>query len=63
VTAWVGTTLAAGAAVAEAAHIANFAADIEVGKAGVATVSPAEVLSLHEAYYDQLGKLRREGLL
>ena len=63
VTGWVGTSLAAGAAVREAAHIANFAAGIEVGKAGVATVSPAEVLSLHEAYYDQLGKLRREGLL
>jgi D-beta-D-heptose 7-phosphate kinase/D-beta-D-heptose 1-phosphate adenosyltransferase len=63
VTAWVGTALAAGADVREAAHIANFAAGIEVGKAGVATVSPAEVLSVHEAYYDQLGKLRREGLL
>jgi D-beta-D-heptose 7-phosphate kinase/D-beta-D-heptose 1-phosphate adenosyltransferase len=63
VTAWVGTALAAGAAVTEAAHLANFAAGIEVGKAGVATVSPAEVLSMHEAYYDQLGKLRREGLL
>ena len=63
VTAWVGTALAAGATVREAAHIANFAAGIEVGKAGVATVSPAEVLSVHEAYYDQLGKLRREGLL
>ncbi|HEY7025688.1 MAG TPA: PfkB family carbohydrate kinase, partial [Candidatus Limnocylindrales bacterium] len=63
VTAWVGTGLAAGATVREAAHIANFAAGIEVGKAGVATVSPAEVLAMHEAYYDQLGKLRREGLL
>jgi len=63
VTAWVGTALAAGASVREAAHIANFAAGIEVGKAGVATVSPAEVLAVHEAYYDQLGKLRREGLL
>jgi D-beta-D-heptose 7-phosphate kinase/D-beta-D-heptose 1-phosphate adenosyltransferase len=63
VTAWVGTALAAGADVREAAHIANFAAGVEVGKAGVATVSPAEVLSMHEAYYDQLGKLRREGLL
>ena len=63
VTAWVGTALAAGATVREAAHIANFAAGIEVGKAGVATVSPVEVLSVHEAYYDQLGKLRREGLL
>jgi D-glycero-beta-D-manno-heptose-7-phosphate kinase len=63
VTAWVGAALAAGATVREAAHIANFAAGIEVGKAGVATVSPAEVLSVHETYYDQLGKLRREGLL
>ena len=63
VTAWVGAALAGGATVREAAHIANFAAGIEVGKAGVATVSPAEVLSVHEAYYDQLGKLRREGLL
>ncbi len=63
VTAWVGTALAAGADVREAAHVANFAAGIEVGKAGVATVSGAEVLGMHEAYYDQLGKLRREGLL
>jgi D-beta-D-heptose 7-phosphate kinase/D-beta-D-heptose 1-phosphate adenosyltransferase len=63
VTAWVGTALAGGASMREAAHVANFAAGIEVGKAGVATVSPAEVLSVHEAYYDQLGKLRREGLL
>ncbi len=63
VTAWVGTALAAGATVREAAHVANFAAGIEVGKAGVATVSPAEVLAVHETYYDQLGKLRREGLL
>ena len=63
VTAWVGTALAAGASVREAADVANFAAGIEVSKAGVATVSPAEVLGMHEAYYDQLGKLRREGLL
>ena len=63
VTAWVGTALAAGATVREAAHIANFAAGIEVGKAGVATVTGPEVLAVHEAYYDQLGKLRREGLL
>src|SRR5881296_1604720 len=63
VTAWVGTALAAGASVREAAHLANFAAGIEVGKAGVATVSGAEVLAVHETYYDQLGKLRREGLL
>jgi D-beta-D-heptose 7-phosphate kinase/D-beta-D-heptose 1-phosphate adenosyltransferase len=63
VTAWVGTALAAGATVREAAHVANYAAGVEVGKAGVATVSPAEVLAMHELYSDQLGKLRREGLL
>ena len=63
VTAWVGTALAAGGTVREAAHVANFAAGIEVGKAGVATVTSAEVLAVHEQYYDQLGKLRREGLL
>jgi len=63
VTAWAGTALAAGAAVREAAQVANYAAGIEVGKSGVATVSPAEVLAAHEARYDQLGKLRRGGLL
>ncbi|MBI1967244.1 MAG: D-glycero-beta-D-manno-heptose-7-phosphate kinase [Gemmatimonadetes bacterium] len=63
VTAWVGTALAAGASAREAARAANFAAGIEVGKAGVATVSPTEVLAVHEAFYDQLGKLRRGGLL
>ena len=63
VTAWVGTALAAGASVREAAHVANFAAGVEVAKSGVATVSPSEVLGMHEAYFDQLGKLRRQGLL
>jgi len=63
VTAWVGAALAAGATVREAADVANFAAGIEVGKAGVATVTPAEVLAVHEASYDQLGRLRRGGLL
>ena len=63
VTAWVGTALAAGATVREAAQLANYAAGIEVGKAGVATVLPAEVLAAHEAEYDQLGRLRRGGLL
>src|SRR6266699_2523412 len=63
VTAWVGTALAAGASVREAAQVANYAAGVEVGKSGVATVSPTEVLAMHEAHYDQLGKLRRGGLL
>ena len=63
VTAWLGTALAAGAAVREAAQIANYAAGVEVGKSGVATASPAEVLAVHDGYHDQLGRLRRGGLL
>lgn len=63
VTAWVGTALAAGASVREAAQVANYAAGVEVGKSGVATVSPGEILAAHETQYDQLGKLRRGGLL
>ena len=63
VTAWVGTALAAGATVREAAQLATFAAGVEVGKAGVATVTPQEVLAVYDASHDQLGKLRRDGLL
>jgi D-beta-D-heptose 7-phosphate kinase/D-beta-D-heptose 1-phosphate adenosyltransferase len=63
VTAWVGTALAAGASVREAARLANYAAGIEVGKSGVATVAPEEILAAHEMWFDQLGKLRRGGLL
>jgi rfaE bifunctional protein kinase chain/domain len=63
VTAWLGTALAAGASVREAAQLANYAAGVEVAKAGVATVSPAEVLAVHEERYDQIGKLRRGGLI
>jgi D-beta-D-heptose 7-phosphate kinase/D-beta-D-heptose 1-phosphate adenosyltransferase len=43
VTAVVSVAIAAGASAAEAAILANFAAGIEVGKAGVATVSPDEL--------------------
>ena len=63
VTAWMGTALAAGASVIEGAILANYAAGVEVGKAGVATVSPSEVLAVHEERYDQIGKLRRGGLI
>lgn len=44
VTAVTAVCLAAGATVPEAAILANHAAAIEVGKAGVATVSPEEIL-------------------
>jgi D-beta-D-heptose 7-phosphate kinase/D-beta-D-heptose 1-phosphate adenosyltransferase len=63
VTAWVGTALAAGATILEAANLGNSAAGIEVAKAGVATVSPQEILKAHEERNDQLGRLRRGGLI
>ena len=53
----------AGASVREAAQLANYAAGVEVGKPGVATVSPEEVLAAHEERFDQIGKLRRGGLI
>jgi D-beta-D-heptose 7-phosphate kinase/D-beta-D-heptose 1-phosphate adenosyltransferase len=45
VTAVLAVALASGATVIEAAILANHAAGIEVGKAGVATVSAAELVS------------------
>jgi D-beta-D-heptose 7-phosphate kinase/D-beta-D-heptose 1-phosphate adenosyltransferase len=52
VTAYLATMLAAGGTPAEAALVANFAAGVEVGKLGAATVTPEEVL---EAYDDFVG--------
>jgi bifunctional ADP-heptose synthase (sugar kinase/adenylyltransferase) len=49
--------------VREAAHLANYAAGLEVAKAGVATVAPAEVLAVHEERYDAIGRLRRGGVI
>ena len=49
VTAYLASILAAGGTPAEAAIVANFAAGVEVGKLGAATVTRAEVL---EAYDD-----------
>jgi rfaE bifunctional protein kinase chain/domain len=63
VTAWMGTALAAGASVREAAQLANYAAGVEVSKPGVATVTPEEVLAVHEERFDQIGRLRRGGLI
>ena len=63
VTAWVGTALAAGATVFEAAELANYAAGIEVAKAGVAVVSRDEVRALFERQFDEVGMFRRGGVL
>lgn len=63
VTAWVGTALAAGATMREATVLANYAAGIEVGKAGVAVVTREEVLELYERRFDEVGMFRRGGVL
>ena len=63
VTAWMGTALAAGASLPEAAQLANYAAGVEVGKPGVSTVTPEEVLAVHEERFDQIGRLRRGGAI
>jgi D-beta-D-heptose 7-phosphate kinase/D-beta-D-heptose 1-phosphate adenosyltransferase len=46
VTAYLAAMLGAGATTLEAAIIANYAAGVEVGKLGAATVTPAEVLEV-----------------
>ena len=50
VTAYLAAILAAGATPLEAAIIANFAAGVEVGKSGAATVSSADVLAAYELH-------------
>ncbi|MBU6365213.1 MAG: D-glycero-beta-D-manno-heptose-7-phosphate kinase [Gemmatimonadetes bacterium] len=51
VTAYLATMLAAGASVLEAAIVANFAAGVEVGKLGAATVTPDEVLEAYDIHH------------
>lgn len=53
VTAFVAVALAAGAGVHEAALVANFAAAIEVGKPGVATVPPEELRGMVSRHYEE----------
>jgi len=50
VTAYLATMLAAGATALEAAIVANYAAGVEVGKLGAATVTPTEVLEAYDAH-------------
>ncbi|MCJ7627725.1 MAG: PfkB family carbohydrate kinase [Longimicrobiales bacterium] len=53
VTAVIAVALAVDATPMEAAILANHAAAVEVGKAGVATVSPAEILKQQEAFVEK----------
>jgi D-beta-D-heptose 7-phosphate kinase/D-beta-D-heptose 1-phosphate adenosyltransferase len=50
VTAYLASILAAGGTPAEAAIVANFAAGVEVGKLGAATVTKAEVLDAYDDF-------------
>lgn len=52
VTAYLALMLAAGADAGEAAVIANYAAGVEVGKLGAATVTPDEVLFAYDTLHD-----------
>lgn len=53
VTAYLAAMLAAGATPAQAAVIANFAAGVEVGKLGAATVSAGEVLAAYDDFSER----------
>lgn len=55
VTAYLAAILAAGGTASEAAVIANYAAGVEVGKLGAATVSPAEVLEAFDHFATEPG--------
>jgi D-beta-D-heptose 7-phosphate kinase/D-beta-D-heptose 1-phosphate adenosyltransferase len=50
VTAYLATMLASGATALEAAIVANYAAGVEVGKLGAATVTAEEVLEAYDAH-------------
>jgi D-beta-D-heptose 7-phosphate kinase/D-beta-D-heptose 1-phosphate adenosyltransferase len=50
VTAYLAAMLASGATALEAAIIANYAAGVEVGKLGAATVTPKEVLAAYDEH-------------
>ena len=54
VTAYLAAILGAGGTAAEAAVIANYAAGVEVGKLGAATVSPQEVLEAYDHFATEL---------
>ena len=50
VTAYLATSLASGASAYEAAVVANYAAGVEVGKLGAATVTPEEIRDAFDAH-------------
>ena len=59
VTAYLATILAAGGTPAEAAVVANFAAGVEVGKLGAATVKTEEVLEAYDDFAERTSRAER----
>jgi D-glycero-beta-D-manno-heptose-7-phosphate kinase len=57
VTAYLAVILAAGGTASEAAVIANYAAGVEVGKLGAATVSADEVLDSYDAFVAEAAEI------
>jgi D-beta-D-heptose 7-phosphate kinase/D-beta-D-heptose 1-phosphate adenosyltransferase len=58
VTAYLAAMLAAGATAREAAIVANFAAGVEVGKLGAATVTADEVLAAYDDFRERAAAAR-----
>ena len=58
VTAYLAVMLAVGATMREASVIANFAAGVEVGKLGAATVSAGEVIEAFDDHHAGLAAAR-----
>ena len=58
VTAYLATMLAAGGTPAEAAVIANFAAGVEIGKLGAATVQTDEVIAAYDDFSESVASGR-----
>lgn len=56
VTAYLASVLAAGGSPVEASIIANYAAGVEVGKSGAATVSADEVLAAYDEFAERAGR-------
>jgi D-beta-D-heptose 7-phosphate kinase/D-beta-D-heptose 1-phosphate adenosyltransferase len=61
VTAYLALVLAAGGTVREAAEVANFAAGVEVGKLGAATVSADEMMNAYDRFSEEGVVARADG--
>lgn len=61
VTAYLAAVMGAGGSAPEAAVIANYAAGVEVGKLGAATVTAAEVIEAYDHFAEEVAESRTRG--